>query len=433
MKTKLPDSDTNSCADTCAGVSQIESLNQDCLCLTIDPGALQAQLDAVLQALGVPSTLAQTHPNLFSALPVFVSRAHLDRVAEVVTTIEAVANMPGYRSAVLQWAPSIAEFDPGSPGGLLGFDFHLGADGPRLIEINTNPGGAVLNAILARSQRLCMPDLTIPPVDAEAVESALVDILITEWTLQRGNDPLTSIAIVDEAPGQQYLYPEFVLLRELCRSRGYRTQICAPEELVLRDGQLWFNGQSVDFVYNRLTDFPLEDPGSRMLREAYLAGDVVVSPHPRAHAIYADKRNLGLLCDARFLRGIGLGQASSDLLAQAVPETRLLTPENRDALWASRGHWFFKPAAGYGSKASYRGDKLTRGVWDAMSAGTYVAQQIVAPSERQTRGTQRPLKVDLRCYAYRGEVLLYAARMYQGQTTNFRTPGGGFAPVLTRG
>ncbi|MEO7941506.1 MAG: hypothetical protein ABIR55_23010, partial [Burkholderiaceae bacterium] len=212
MKTKLPDSDINSCADTCAGVSQIESLNQDCLCLAIDSGALQAQLDTVLQSLGVPSTLAQTHPNLFSALPVFVSRAHLDRVAEVVKTIETVANMPGYRSAVLQWAPAIADFDPGSPGGLLGFDFHLGADGPRLIEINTNPGGAVLNAILARSQRLCMPDLTIPPVDAEAVESALVDILITEWTLQRGNEALTSIAIVDEAPGQQYLYPEFVLL-----------------------------------------------------------------------------------------------------------------------------------------------------------------------------------------------------------------------------
>jgi hypothetical protein len=26
---------------------------------------------------------------------------------------------------------------------------------------------------------------------------------------------------------------------------------------------------------------------------------------------------------------------------------------------------------------------------------------------------------------------LRAARLYRGQTTNFRTPGGGFAPVLT--
>jgi hypothetical protein len=25
---------------------------------------------------------------------------------------------------------------------------------------------------------------------------------------------------------------------------------------------------------------------------------------------------------------------------------------------------------------------------------------------------------------------LVAARLYQGQTTNFRTPGGGFAPVF---
>ena len=28
-------------------------------------------------------------------------------------------------------------------------------------------------------------------------------------------------------------------------------------------------------------------------------------------------------------------------------------------------------------------------------------------------------------------MLLVAARLYQGQTTNFRTPGGGFSPVLT--
>lgn len=39
------------------------------------------------------------------------------------------------------------------------------------------------------------------------------------------------------------------------------------------------------------------------------------------------------------------------------------------------------------------------------------------------------LKYDLRVYAYDGQIQLLAARLYQGQTTNFRTPGGGFAPV----
>jgi hypothetical protein len=42
------------------------------------------------------------------------------------------------------------------------------------------------------------------------------------------------------------------------------------------------------------------------------------------------------------------------------------------------------------------------------------------------------LKVDVRLYTYRGELLLAAARLYRGQTTNFRTPGGGFAPVLLK-
>lgn len=40
------------------------------------------------------------------------------------------------------------------------------------------------------------------------------------------------------------------------------------------------------------------------------------------------------------------------------------------------------------------------------------------------------MKLDVRLYAYNGAPLLMAARVYQGQTTNFRTPGGGFAPVF---
>jgi len=40
------------------------------------------------------------------------------------------------------------------------------------------------------------------------------------------------------------------------------------------------------------------------------------------------------------------------------------------------------------------------------------------------------LKFDVRAYAYDGKIQLLAARMYSGQTTNFRTSGGGFAPVV---
>jgi hypothetical protein len=40
-------------------------------------------------------------------------------------------------------------------------------------------------------------------------------------------------------------------------------------------------------------------------------------------------------------------------------------------------------------------------------------------------------KLDVRLYTYGGKTLVAAARLYQGQTTNFRTPGGGFAPVFS--
>ena len=117
------------------------------------------------------------------------------------------------------------------------------------------------------------------------------------------------------------------------------------------------------------------------------------------------------------------------LFVDVVPPTVWLSDANRAALWAERRRWFFKPARGYGSKASYRGDKITHKVWEALRDGDYVAQEIVQPGTRAGASAES-FKYDLRCYTYGGELLMLVARMYQGQTTNFRTPGGGFAPVV---
>ena len=68
-----------------------------------------------------------------------------------------------------------------------------------------------------------------------------------------------------------------------------------------------------------------------------------------------------------------------------------------------------------------------------MIKGGYVAQDFAAPGERMVKldGTPEARKTDVRLYVHDGELLLTAARLYQGQTTNFRTAGGGFAPVFT--
>ncbi|CAA9312916.1 MAG: FIG00715019: hypothetical protein [uncultured Lysobacter sp.] len=423
--------DRSSC-DVAREPFSAEWLNRECFCIAVDRDALHAEVEALLEADGLSASLADSHPHLFSNLPVFVSRMHLEQAARTVAALEQAISLLAYREAVLGRAPDIAAFDPGSPGGLLGLDFHLHHDGPRLIEINTNPGGVLLNELMARAQTCCVPP-TIYAGAPAGVEDAVIEVLLTEWRAQQGDRPLRRVAIVDEAPAAQYLYPEFLQFRALLQRHGYAAEVCSPVELVRRDGAVWLGSQRVDFIYNRLTDFALGQPAHSSIRAAYLAGEVAISPHPRAHALYADKRNLALLGDRAFLESARLDADAIETLVAAVPETRLLTANNRDALWSDRRRWFFKPAAGYGSKASYRGDKLTRKVWGEMEAATYVAQRIVVPSERRSGHDAQALKVDIRCYAYGGRVLLHAARLYQGQTTNFRTPGGGFAPVLTGG
>ncbi len=89
--------------------------------------------------------------------------------------------------------------------------------------------------------------------------------------------------------------------------------------------------------------------------------------------------------------------------------------------------------AGYGGRAAYRGDKLTKRVWTDILAGDYIAHIIVAPGERVIGTAENPkhLKFDIRHYTYEDSVQWTAARRYQGQTTNFRTPGDGFAPVYS--
>ena len=262
-------------------------------------------------------------------------------------------------------------------------------------------------------------------------DAELIRMFQAEWATQRADRPLQRIAIVDDDPESQYLYPEFLLAQETFRRRGIDAVIADAAALRFERGRLWAGDAAVDLVYNRLVDFSLERPEHAALREAYLAGAVVVTPNPRNHALLADKRNLTVLSDRDVLARMGLAPAHADQ-ARHIPRTVMVTADNAATLWETRKQYFFKPATGHGAKAVYRGDKLTRGVWQQIAAGGYVAQAFAPPGERMIKleDTREPRKTDIRLFTYDGRVLLAAARLYQGQTTNFRTPGGGFAPVF---
>jgi hypothetical protein len=415
-----------------------ERLNADCQCVSLDSGRLEAELERV--SPGFHAEVMAGRPHLFSSSVAFVGAEHVARMARLVAAVERVVALPAYREHVLSWAPQSARHAMPARGVFLGYDFHLGSSGPQLIEINTNAGGGLLNALLARAQKACCDDVeALLPGDlgADTPEHLFLEMFRAEWRAfadGAGNcAPLRSVAIVDELPREQYLYPEFVLFQRLFEQAGIRAVICDPGELDFRDGGLWYRDLRIDLVYNRLTDFTLDAPANATLRAAWLADVALITPHPQAHALYADKRNLVALCDETLLASWGVDAETRAILAAKIPRTELVLPHMADDLWARRKQLFFKPAAGYGSKAAYRGDKMTKRVFEEVMAGSYIAQALVPPSSRTLRVGEAPveLKLDLRNYVYAGHVQLIAARLWQGQTTNFRTPGGGFAPVLT--
>ena len=353
-----------------------EELNQRCHCVALQPPP------------GVDAGLVAREP-------VFLSSADADAIARFVARFEKEVRQPAYIAQAMQRAPDIARHDFGPRGVFTSFDFHVAggttdSDGPKLIEVNTNGGGALVNASV-------LPD--------DDVTDRWLDMFENEWALAGRRGPLSTIAIVDDDPASQPMHREFELFVALFARRGWKAIIADPSEVPFAD---------VDVIYNRHTDFYFAEQPA--LRDAYVGGHSIITPHPRAHALYADKRNLMAL------------QQLPEVLA-----SQLVDAASADALWRDRKKYYFKPAAGHGSRGVYRGAKLTRGKWqDIVAAGHYVAQREVAPGKREivVDGDRRNLKYDIRAYAYQGEVQLLAARLYRGQTTNARTAGGGFAPVV---
>jgi hypothetical protein len=358
----------------------------------------------------LPEALLAERPHLFSAATVTVAAADLARMAGLIAAVERVVALP-------QWQERAGKVGAGdtAAGVFMGYDFHLTDAGPQLIEINTNAGGGLLAAL-------------------QAGRDDVLEAYVAMFRAECGAQELKALAIVDDDPAGQYLYPEFLAFRELFARHGITAVICDPTELLLCHGSLWFEETRLQLVYNRVTDFALAQDANVVLKEAWLQGAAMVTPNPRHHALYADKKNLVALSDDGLLAGWGVDAGTRRTLAAGIPRTEVVDAARADDFWTRRRQLFFKPAAGFGSKGSYRGDKLTKRVFEEILAGDYVAQALALPSAVavEVHGEMTELKADIRNYAYRGAVQFVAARLYQGQTTNFRTPGGGFARVIRR-
>jgi hypothetical protein len=395
------------------------TLNSDCYCWPIERGKIVDKIVDQGAATDMAALLSE-RPHYFASTSVFLSPSILTAMTDQIRAIEDVIKLPGYIEAVKSRS-SFTEILSGqskTKGVFMGYDFHITEKGPRLIEINSNAGGAFIVDMLEQSVRTSAGDFA----------KRVLKMFETEWASAGRSDRLKSIAIVDSKPEEQYHYPDMCLAKSLLEKQGLDVVIADPEELSITDGQLYYNAVPIDLVYNRLTDFNLTEFSNLIIRRAYEENATVVTPAPHHHALYADKRNLILLSDQDRLAKFGVSRGQRKIL-QAIPATAAVTNDKAEMMWEKRRHLFFKPQAGFGSRGAFRGAKLTKKVWGEILSGGYIAQEMVAPPIRAVtvNGEKTALKFDVRIYTYDGQPLLLAARVYQGQTTNLRTAGGGLA------
>ncbi|KPL25700.1 MAG: hypothetical protein AMJ72_13525, partial [Acidithiobacillales bacterium SM1_46] len=100
----------------------------DKVCITLDRTVLSRLIDA--RVPGLSATMNAQQPHLFSDTAVFVGRADVEKMQELVNAVEAVVRLPLYREAALRAAGRT--FAPTARGAFCSYDFHLTPAGPRL-------------------------------------------------------------------------------------------------------------------------------------------------------------------------------------------------------------------------------------------------------------------------------------------------------------
>lgn len=396
----------------------ITRLNAECFCLPLASSALTAALQRRLP----PADLSWAAPRLAEVtaeqplfLPADLKTDLFERIRAVGEVLLAAAGQRYSEAFDREAVLAGAVFDS--------FDFHLTTTGPKLIEVNSNAGGAFLQPLLLEA----LADGSDEPGFAPE------QILIDAHARLAPDRSLTRLAIVDSQPQAQPLYLDMRLAAVALEARGIAVDILDVAMLRREHGRLLGPNGPIDMVYNRLTDFELTTPASQTLRNAWQNGEFVLAPNPDVYRSFADKRHLITLSDAERVAGLAAACGTdADTVLSTVPPTEILNADNAQRLWAERRDYVFKPSSGFGSRGVYRGDKISGSKWREILDQGYLAQRFAEPSQRslQLSGGIMPFKVDVRVWTHGIEPVSAAARLYAGQVMGFRSEGAGFAPIL---
>lgn len=349
-----------------------------------------------------------------------VSTAALKQMINVVRDLQCLSENTEYPLSIPELSET-AQINSGYFSVLMGYDFHIDdTQQVKLIEINTNAGGIWYAA------RCYQPSAQQFP---EKLGKRLLTTFINEYRLFRKNTNAQPklIALIDQQPEEQFLFPEMQIFAKLFEQVGIRTIIIDPSQISVKGTRLYYQAQAIDLIYNRHCDFYLNTPEMQHIANAWREQTVCLTPNPRIYSLLADKQRMVDWSTPGFLEQFIKPEISTRLL-RAIPETRLLQGLDKDAVWSARKQNVFKPTTSYASRGVYIGNKLTKTKFNSLDPMTTLVQQYIKPKITLSPAGEK-FKTDFRLFVYRKSLLNICARLYQGQVTNLRTLNGGFSKI----
>ena len=244
---------------------------------------------------------------------------------------------------------------------------------------------------------------------------------------------------MDEQIPRQKMYMEFLMYQELLNSWGWPCTLQEAGNLKppTPTGEVFTSkGQKINMIYNRLCDFYFEK--FSFLKQVFLKQQTLISPGPGEYLLLADKHRLCEWCSESFLNTLPLNKEEKKWIQKSVLPAGKITDLPAEKLWHQRRSLFFKPFRGYGGRGVYNGKSITKKTFARLMEEGGIYQKTLQAPVWEEEGAQgnppttppRRWKYDIRAYAYKNQVSLMVARVYQGQVTNFKAPQSGFAALV---
>jgi hypothetical protein len=395
---------------------------------------------AALTAAGLPEI-----PREFSVVPYrhVIPSATVAAIDAFIRIFDRVTTRPAWQRSVTSGAPDIARHPRPEACFFSAWDFHLSpGDGWHLIECNDNGSGfffaGLINRLFYEFAEIGQDASVEPPATADAFAAQLSTFIEREAREFFGTMPDGLFLVLDAAESVRggKFRNEFILVRDLLRRNGWRSEIASPEQLRWDGKHLLWQEQRVSFVVNRSTDFFWEAEAMSALRAGYLDGKVYVAPNPFTYATRSDKRLLEFLSLPDRDLELGIGAEERAVLSAHVPATFLLREDNLEEIARTKDDYFFKPVHGFAGRGALASTSvgLTRLRRLLRDGSGYVAQKTAPKPLLHAAGApaEVPLWTDLRVWAYRGERFLISARASKRADLLDLAPPGGWLPTFVQ-